>query len=230
LAITDIPGFVALRDRLITAFMAFDSSEANRVMEEALALYAPETVAIDIIQPALIELGQRWEGGEICVAMEHFGTSFCMRKLSAMFNAAQPESGESTVLVSCVEGELHEIGLMILALMLARSGFRVIYLGANMPGSELVEAVQRTSPDAIVLSAPSRTAVVSLRTAVQTLHSTFSPDSGILIGYGGAIFEQSPDLRQTVDAVYLGKDARTARDILQRALRSPVEGLALTTQ
>jgi methanogenic corrinoid protein MtbC1 len=222
-------GFAMLRSRLIVAFTRFDASEANRVMEEALALYEPDTVALDVLQPALIELGRMWERNEVCIAMEHFGTAFSMRKLSALFNASQPEMGVPTVIAACVAGEMHELGLMITSLVLSRAGHRVIYLGANMPGAELAEAVRRVLPDAVVLSAPSASVTDALREAVATLRAETDADRALLIGYGGMVFEQSPALRDTVDALYLGRDARSARDVLRQALRSRAEGLALTS-
>jgi methanogenic corrinoid protein MtbC1 len=216
-----------LQQSLIDAFIGFDSQLANQIMEEALALYDVERVCFELIQPALIELGCLWERGEICVAVEHFGTSFCMRKLSALFNASQPEIGETTIVASGVAGETHELGLMLVSVILSRSGFRVIYLGVDLPGNELVEAIRSIRPDAIVLSAPTEPSVDTLRRTIATLQGSSEIDQPTLIGYGGYVFEQNPELRDTVDATYLGKDARSAREILQRQLRSRGERLVL---
>ena len=221
-------GIHRLQECLIDSFKRFDAQHANQVMEEALALYEVERVCLEIIQPVLFELGHLWEQGEHCVAVEHFGTSFCMRKLSALFNASQPEIGETTVVTSGVAGEMHELGLLIVSLVLSRSGYRVIYLGANLPGSELVEAVRSVRPEAVVLSAPCPPAVSTLRETITALRATADGTQPSMIGYGGAVFEQNPELRDTVEATYLGKDARRARDILQQRLRSRDEGMVLT--
>jgi methanogenic corrinoid protein MtbC1 len=207
-----------LRDRLVTAFIRFSTSSANRTIEEALALFGPETVALDILQPALIEMGERWERGEVCVAMEHFATAWCMHKLAALFNASQPERGRPTVLASCVEGEMHELGLMIASVVLSRAGFRVVYLGANMPGTELIEAVSRVQPDAVVLAAPSATSVDPLREAIASIRNGHVDSDRRLIAYGGRVFEEMPHLRGDIDALYLGANARSARELLREAL------------
>jgi methanogenic corrinoid protein MtbC1 len=207
-----------LRDRLVAAFIRFSTSDANRTVEEALALFGPETVALDIIQPALVDMGQRWERGEVCVAMEHFATSWCMHKLAALFNASQPERGRPTVLASCVEGEMHELGLMITAVVLSRAGFRVVYLGANMPAAELIEAVRRVEPDAVVLAAPTQPSVDPLREAIHTVRANSLDGADRLIAYGGMVFEDIAHIRDGIDALYLGPDARSARDLLREAL------------
>jgi methanogenic corrinoid protein MtbC1 len=217
-----------LQQRLVAAFIHFSTSDANRTIEEALALFGPEMVALDILQPALVEMGQRWERGEICVAMEHFATAWCMHRLAALFNASQPERGQPTVLASCVEGEMHELGLMISALILSRAGFRVIYLGANMPGAELTEAVERVEPDVVVLSAPTEPAAASLRAAIATIRASRLGRDEPLIAYGGRVFEESANLRDTVPALYLGEDARSARDLLRQAFDSRDQRVAIT--
>jgi methanogenic corrinoid protein MtbC1 len=216
-----------LQNRLVTAFIRFSTSQANATMEEALALFGPETVALDIVQPALIEMGRRWERGDVCVAMEHFATAWSMHRLAALFNASQPERGRPTVLASCVEGEMHEIGLMVTALILSRAGFRVVYLGANMPGTELIEAVSRVDPDVVVLSAPTELAVEPLRDAIAAIRDSHHR---LTIGYGGWVFEASETLRDTIDALYLGRDAREARDRLREAIAFPDDRLAMSAR
>jgi methanogenic corrinoid protein MtbC1 len=227
LPVANSSDLLRLQQSLIDAFVGFDSQLASQIMEEALALYDVERVCFELIQPALIELGRLWERGQICVAVEHFGTSFCMRKLSALFNASQPEFGDTTIVASGVEGETHELGLMLVSVILSRSGFRVIYLGVDLPGCELVEAIRSIQPDAIVLSAPTEPSVETLRRAIATLQEADAIAQPALIGYGGYVFEEKPELRDTVDATYLGKDARSAREILQRQLRSRGERLVL---
>lgn len=214
-----------LQQCLIDAFSGFDSRYANQIMEEALALYDVERVCFELIQPVLVELGQRWERGEICVAVEHFATSFCMRRLSALFNASQPEIGDTTIVTSGVAGETHELGLMLVSVVLSRSGYRVIYLGTDLPGCELVEAIRRIQPNVIVLSAPTEQSTTTLRETIATIGAADAVDASTLIGYGGYVFEQQPELRDTVNATYLGKDARSAREILQQWLRSRGERL-----
>ncbi len=223
-------GMLHLQACLTDAFRRFDLQYANQVTEEALAIYGVDRVCLEIAQPTLVELGHMWERGEICVAVEHFGTSFLMRKLSALFNASQPELGEPTVITSGVAGEMHEVGLLIVSLALSRAGFRVIYLGANLPGNELVEAATSVVPDAIVLSAPSAGSVETLRDTIATVRASLIGDRAPLIGYGGSVFEESSELRDTVDATYLGKDAGSARETLQQALRSRGERLVLARQ
>jgi methanogenic corrinoid protein MtbC1 len=220
-------GMLRLQLYLTDAFRRFDLQYANQVIEEALAIYGVDRVCLEIIQPTLVELGHMWKRGEICVAVEHFGTSFLMRKLSALFNASQPELGEPTVITSGVAGEMHEVGLLIVSLTLSRAGFRVIHLGANLPGNELVEAATSVEPDAIVLSAPSSSAVDTLQDTIATVRESLAVIQMPLIGYGGAVFEEFPELRDTVDATYLGRDAGSARETLQQALRARGERLVL---
>jgi MerR family transcriptional regulator, light-induced transcriptional regulator len=211
-------GLQSMEEYLLDAFHGFDARRANQILEEALTIYDVETVSLEVMQPALIRLGLMWEQGATCMAVEHFATSFCMRKLSGLFNASQPELGSHTIVMSGVAGEMHELGLLISAVIFSRSGYRVIYLGANLPAEELVAAVLSIRSDAVVLSAPTAPATGTLRSTIVSLRALEPTHQPPLIGYGGAVFEQQPELQGTVDAIYLGKDARSARQRLQQAL------------
>lgn len=220
-------GLQSMEEYLLDAFHSFDARRANQILEEALTIYDVETVSLEVMQPALIRLGLMWEQGVTCMAVEHFATSFCMRKLSGLFNASQPELGSHTIVMSGVAGEMHELGLLISAVIFSRSGYRVIYLGSNLPAEELVAAVRSIRADAVVLSAPTDTATQTLRATIARLRALEPAHQLPLIGYGGAVFEQRPELQDTVDATYLGKDARCARQRLQQALLARNREMAL---
>jgi MerR family transcriptional regulator, light-induced transcriptional regulator len=211
-------GLRAMEEHLLDAFHSFDARRANQILEEALTIYDVETVSLEVMQPALIRLGLMWEQGVTCMAVEHFATSFCMRKLSGLFNASQPEVGSHTIVMSGVAGEMHELGLLISAVIFSRSGYRVIYLGPNLPAEELVAVIHSIRADAVVFSAPTDTSTETLRATIARLRALEPADQLPLIGYGGAVFERRPELQDTVAATYLGKDARSARQRLQQAL------------
>lgn len=213
-------GLEAIREQLLTAITDYDARRANGLIEHAIAMVDVESLCVDILQPVLIEIGNRWERGESTVGMEHFGTAFCMRKLSALFSASQSEAGHPTVICACVEGEHHEVGLMMLAFLLSRDGYRVIYLGANLPTPDLLSAVQRTRPDAVALSSTTERSFPHLLSAVATLRSHFDARRCPIIGYGGALYEREPHRQQGVDADYLGADARSARRWLDELIPS----------
>ncbi len=198
------------RHNLLSAITEFDLGRANGLIEDAMALIDIEALCIDILQPVMAEIGSRWERGEATVSTEHFASAFCMRKLSALFTASRPESGDPTVLCSCVEGEHHEVGLMMTAVLLSRAGYRVTYLGANLPARDLASAVRRIRPDAVALSSTTSVTCPALIDAIAAVRGPIPLGAIPIIGFGGAVFAREPARRESIDAEYLGDDARVA--------------------
>lgn len=182
-----------LRQRMIEAAMVFDDVALDRVIDEALALYSVEEVCTTVVEPALIEIGERWATGELSVAVEHFATRTIARRLSMIFNMVSPATGRGTILAACAPGEEHEVGLLILAIFLSRRNWRVIYLGANVPIDDLVETVRQVRPDLVCISAATElTKRNGLEAAARVRQSVSSPPPVAYGGMGFAHMTESP--------------------------------------
>jgi len=143
----------ALRQQLLDALTTFDGDRAERTVDEAIARYSVEAFCEQIVEPVMTEIGDRWSRGEISVAVEHFSTQLLTRRLAAIYRIVSQVEGRGTILAACPAGEEHDLGLMVMAIMLSRRGWQVIYLGANVPADDLISAVGRIDPDLICLSA-----------------------------------------------------------------------------
>jgi len=202
------------RDEAVDALVHYDALSASRVVEEALALLSVENVCLHVLQPTLYEIGRRWAGGEIGISAEHFASAFVIRKLAALFNLSQPEQGRGPLIAACLEGELHEVGLLLTCLFLSRHGYRILYLGPNLPLEDLIDTAHRIHPPLILLSASTPEAAVRLADASHELKARCRADApngeGPVVGYGGLVFVDHPELRDGVDGVFLGRDADEA--------------------
>lgn len=146
----------ALRERYLAALLRGDRREAlDVVIEDGLSgnLSVPN-LYLKVIQPALYTVGRLWEEGTLTVAQEHLATTIsrlALVQLSSML-ASQPDNGK-VALVACVEGEHHDLGAQMTADLFEMAGFRVQFLGANVPTSSLLTAVRAACPDVLALSA-----------------------------------------------------------------------------
>jgi len=106
-----------------------------------------------VLAPAQARLGLMWHRGEITVADEHFGsatTQAIMGRLRPNFQRAKPKG--RTMVATSTPGDLHEIGLRMVADLFEIDGWNVIYLGANTPIADVVELLERRGPDLLALS------------------------------------------------------------------------------
>src|SRR5215216_2515246 len=75
-----------LIDEIVQALVDFDSTQADQILSEAFSIYPFEQVLLDLVQPAMVEIGERWHRGEINVAVEHYATQFVRRKLAVLLS------------------------------------------------------------------------------------------------------------------------------------------------
>jgi MerR family transcriptional regulator, light-induced transcriptional regulator len=195
----------ALTGELTSALLRFDERTATAISEEAFALYRVEEVFVQIFVPMLVEIGERWHRHEATVAQEHFASHFVQRRLSSLFQASLPIAGRGTIIIAGAPEEEHELGIMMLAVFLARRAWDVIYLGANVPIADLVQTIEQVQPALVCLSASNdRTASLLSATANAI---TLLPPPRPLVAFGGIPFNDDEHLRGQIHGHYLGANA-----------------------
>jgi excisionase family DNA binding protein len=132
--------------RLISRLLAADDSGAWSVVEAAMASGLPPTdVYRSMLVPALREVGERWQSGEIDVAQEHAASQIAGRliaRLGPMMMSRGVRRG--TIVVGSTATERHDLPLMIISDLLRSERFEVINLGANLPPESFASAVARS--------------------------------------------------------------------------------------
>jgi MerR family transcriptional regulator, light-induced transcriptional regulator len=170
-------------------------------------------VCLQVLQPLLVDVGDRWHAGELSVAEEHYATSFVRGRLFGLLQAYQaPHSRGPLVFTACAPDEWHEVGVLIVSVFLARRGISVRYLGPNLPLEGLAAIVGRHQPAVVVLSAQSRETAHMLRRAAQAVHEGPPPHPRVV--FGGQAFNSDPRLRASIEGTYVGPDAAAAVDAI----------------
>jgi len=214
--------FAALRAELLDALLAFDLSRAERLRAEAFALFSIEDVCMHIIEPLLVEVGDRWHVGELSVADEHHISSFIRARLFSLLTAYEQPGGGPLVFAACAPDEWHEIGILLVAVFLARRGIDVRYFGANLPLEDLAKAVAQHRPAVVALSAQSRETAGNLRDASRALRSGRPPHPRLV--FGGQAFDADPALRESIGGTYVGPTAIAASAFIARMLEGGPDG------
>ncbi len=107
-----------------------------------------------VVEPALVEVGERWFRRDCDIGQEHHATGFLRRALCRLLDDAQEANNRPLrlALVGTPQGERHEGGTMILSILLELAGWRALSLGCDVPVREFQKAVDRWHPDAVCLS------------------------------------------------------------------------------
>ncbi|MCK8827404.1 corrinoid protein [Natroniella acetigena] len=119
-------------------------------------------------------------------------------------------SSVGTVIMATVEGDLHDIGKNLVAMMLEGAGFEVVDLGVDIEADEFVEAVKEHQPDVVGLSALLTTTMPAMEETIKSLEEAGIRDQ-VKIMVGGA--PVSEDFANEIGADGYAADGSTATDI-----------------
>jgi methanogenic corrinoid protein MtbC1 len=169
-----------------------------------------ETIYLDLLAPAARELGHRWEDDEcsfvdVTVAMGRLQR--VLRELSQVFQADGGESPRAgQVLLTCLPGEQHTLGLIMVAEFLIRDGFRV-HVGAPWSESDLLTLVRTEWFDVVGFSAGCESRLSTLKREIHRLRAA-SRNQHVQVLVGGQVFSLDPSLVERVGADGWARDAK----------------------
>jgi MerR family transcriptional regulator, light-induced transcriptional regulator len=137
---------------ILAAVKGCEPAEIGLLVDQAFALYDVDETMDEILAPLLREVGERWARNELTVAEEHVVSEAVRSRLGHLL--ADAGGGvRGTAVLACAPGERHELGLMMLAIALRRDGWKVTYLGADMPFDAAVALARRQSARLLGISA-----------------------------------------------------------------------------
>jgi MerR family transcriptional regulator, light-induced transcriptional regulator len=190
-----------MQQELVNALLNLDEDRADAVMSEAHSLHPVEAVMFELISPSLVQIGQMWHDGIINTTLEHFSSSYIYGRLRSLLSLSSNAKAAPAIIVACAPTDQHELGALMLAVALRRAGYRVYYVGANTPVSDLFEMSNQIMPIALMISASSAKAVEKLFEE-QHMFKNVSP----YIVFGGKAFNENPELAKSLGGIYLAED------------------------
>jgi len=201
--------------RLYLLLINYDESGAGELIREILANYDLKTITIEIFTPCLVEIGEAWNRGEIKITTEHFASAYIRGKLMSLLQAYPAKRNVPFIVIAGAPSEEHEIGALMMAVLLRSEGFRVEFLGTDIPLDDLVYHARYEKPDMIVLTATTRTAALELKRMQEKLDQLRTVP---IFGYGGFAFNLEPDLLNLVPGIFLGKSMDAALNKIKSLL------------
>jgi DNA-binding transcriptional MerR regulator len=203
------------QQQMLRSIESFNEQNLDRVYNEALAIYPIDLVTRHVVIPVLKTLGQRWRERDAGIAEEHFFSAYLRNKLGARFHHEAHRSRGRQLLVCCLPGEYHELGVMLYSIAAIGRGYQVLYLGTDTPPQQLPLVVSRTRVSAILLSgSPTLNWSDPLEQALrQCIESVDIP-----VLFGGEFSETYAQRLDQLGGASLGSDHSTALDRMERII------------
>ena len=216
---TTTPQLPALREAFFEALVTGDAAAAEDLVLAAATAGTPlADLYVDVVGPALRDVGDQWASGCLTVADEHLATGIAwdVMRLVGVRAATAPRRSRERVLLAAVGDENHVTGLRMIGDLADSHGFDVRYLGAALPVDTIAPMVKRLRPEFLGLSVTIPGYAEQVTAAVENVAALHQGPRGILVG-GTAV---PPALRRDPRVRY-ATDARAAIGILEE-LAQPV--------
>ena len=184
----------ALRAAFLDAALHSDTAALARVVQQSLALGSPADAFAAVLTPALVEVGERWEAGELSVGQEHLATAVVRTSLQRLLSDTRP-GVRGTAVLACAPGEQHDVGLLMLSVLLRGDGWEIAYLGADTPVDEATALAARLGAGALCFSTSRE------ETARELARGLAGKQLAATVVVGGRVTDAPPELERTVQTL-----------------------------
>jgi MerR family transcriptional regulator, light-induced transcriptional regulator len=203
--------------QLAQALIAHDENHAGDLLRELHAQYDLLTVFIDVLSPAIQQISHARYLSEISAADDRFSNAYLRSKLLSLLQAYPSRNHAPLILIGCAPMELHELNSLMLAVLLRSEGYRVEYLGPDIPVEDLADYSQDVQPSMVILSASSEFTAREMRRMKEMLRKVRSAP---VFAYSGEAFDCLPQLRTEIPGTYLDNHLEVAMNTARGLLRS----------
>jgi methanogenic corrinoid protein MtbC1 len=200
-----------LTKQYLNNLLQSDRHAASKLIKDAVENGTSiKEIYLQVFQQSQIEIGRLWQTNQITVAQEHYCTATTQLIMSQLYPyIMNAERINKRLLAVCVGGELHEIGVRMVADFFEMAGWDTYYIGANTPIESILETLHTQKIDLIAISA---TITYNIPEVSKLINSIKSSDVGsnIKILVGGRPFNISQELWKKVGADGYAPDAEKA--------------------
>ena len=149
----DAPETAALDfDRCLAAIRELDGAAFERMLMQARVGMSQPMFIEQLIVRLMVTIGGLWREGELRIAHEHLASAVVRTVLGSLSAGTDISSLAPKVVVATPLGQWHEVGALVAASTAVSEGWKVVYLGANLPAEEIAAAVQQQEARAVALS------------------------------------------------------------------------------
>jgi 5-methyltetrahydrofolate--homocysteine methyltransferase len=205
--------------QLTDAIKTGNRKAAGQLTQEAIDAHVEPRAILDSLITGMDDIGARFQRNEVFVP-EMLIAARAMKESMVILEPLLVAAGirpEFTALIGTVQGDLHDIGKNLVAMMWKGANFNVIDLGTNVPPEKFVAAALEHHPQIIGLSALLTTTMPSMKSTIDALKTAGESTAKIVIG--GAPITQ--EFANQIGADAFAPDAASAVDVARKLVGAP---------
>lgn len=170
----------------IAAVKQFEAQALESTLFAASVAFSQPVFLEKLVTPLMQEIGDQWKTGTLRIAHEHLALAVVRTLLGSIYQGFDVSAAMRNIVVATPQGQLHEIGALIAGMTAASQGWRVTYLGPNLPAEEIVGCAVQNSAKAVGLSIIYPTDDPSIANELRKLRRGLQEDVAVFIGGSGA--------------------------------------------
>ena len=170
----------------LAVIQRFDTDGLNKILKRTVLETGYTAVVRQVVAPLAQRLGELWSNGIIQTSHEHFASGVIR---AFLLDPARQYSGtapNTALVASTLQGQLHELGVVMAAALAAERGWRVIYLGPSLPALEIASVAIKNEARVVALSMVYPEAEPKIENELRELRNNLPEKTPILIGGSGA--------------------------------------------
>ncbi|MFZ4508777.1 MAG: metalloregulator ArsR/SmtB family transcription factor [Fimbriimonas sp.] len=207
----EILDFESLAKMYAKAGVAGDEQTCGEIMDRAYRARIPLIdIYQEILSPAMTLIGTWYKVEAIDEAQEHLASSITERMMARTIQLSGPSGRQArTALLGCAANSWHVIGLRMLADFLRLSGWRTLFLGANVPTPSFAAAVKQHRPQLVLVSCSADEALEESVQLVRALNELRAQKLNFALGVGGHSVQHYPERFTEAGADFSSPDLRS---------------------
>ncbi|MFC2119652.1 MerR family transcriptional regulator [Bacteroidota bacterium] len=136
----------------IEAIKAYDARTFETILLKASSKMSQPVLIENLIIPLVYKVGDMWHDGTIRVANEHLASAVIRSFLTNLIEQHIPAENAPIIISATPRGQDHELGALIAGVVAAAVGWKVIYLGPNLPVEEIAAVSENLEAKVVALS------------------------------------------------------------------------------
>jgi methylmalonyl-CoA mutase cobalamin-binding domain/chain len=177
-------------------------------------------IYLHVFQQSQYEVGRLWQSNQISIAQEHLCTAATQLIMSQLYPLIfKSERINRRIVTACIGGDLHEIGIRMVADLFEMAGWDTFYLGADVPSASIIQTAIDRDAHVLAVSTALTTNLSSVEKLITEVRSNRACDHMIIL-VGGHPFKVSLDLWREIGADGHAADADQAIELAEQLLSS----------
>ena len=168
--------------KCIEAITAYDDTTLESLLLKASSKMTQPQLIENLVVPLVYKVGDLWHDGTIRVANEHLASAVIRSFLTNLIEQHNPADKAPIIISATPRGQDHELGALIAGVTAAAIGWKVIYLGPNLPVEEIAAVAENLEAKVIALSIVYPNDDPQLRKDFLNLNKMLSKNISLIVG------------------------------------------------